>query len=168
MTWGYVRDPRKFWRAQEFREHTELLVMSSLYVVGRGTSFRSLRPLCHISTSEFCVFFDIFLNAMMDMCDEYISMPKNATELLPIARNYENVGLPGCCGSMDVVHVCRSQCPVGDINRAKGKETFPSFAFESMTNYNRRIMGVYGPQFGSRNDKEIAVTAGLLRKTFLK
>ncbi len=58
---------------------------------------------------------------------------KNATELLPIARNYENVGLPGCCGSMDVVHVRWSQCPAGDLNRAKGKETYPSLAFECVT-----------------------------------
>jgi hypothetical protein len=76
--------------------------------------------LCHISASECRSFFEIFLNAMMDMHDEFICMPKNATELLPIARSYENVGLPGCCGSMDVVHVRWSQCPAGDLNRAKG------------------------------------------------
>jgi len=111
---------------------------------------------------------------MMDMRDEFISMPKNATELLPVARNYENVGLPGCCGSMDVVHVRWSQCPAGDLNRAKGKETYPSLAFECVTDFNPRIMGVYGPQFGSQNDKEIVksdpavleVTAGWLSKTF--
>jgi hypothetical protein len=57
MTWGYVREPRTFWRAQEFRERTELLVMSSLYVLGRGASFCSLRPLCHISASECRCFF---------------------------------------------------------------------------------------------------------------
>jgi hypothetical protein len=44
MTRGYVRKSRTFWHAQEFRERTELLVMSSLYVLGRGASFCSLRP----------------------------------------------------------------------------------------------------------------------------
>jgi len=130
MTRGYVREPRTFWYAQEFRERTELLVMSSLYVSGHGASFRSLRPLCHISASECHLFFEIFFNAMMDIRDEFISMPKNVTELLPIARNYENVGLPGCCGSMDVVHVRRSQCPAGDMNRAKRWRPFPRLAFE--------------------------------------
>ena len=59
MTRGYLREPRTFWCAQEFRECTEpeLLVMSSLYVLGRGASVRSLRPLCHISTSECRAFF---------------------------------------------------------------------------------------------------------------
>ena len=75
---------------------------------------------------------------------------------------------------MYIVHVRWSQCPAGDINRAKGKETFPSLAFTCVTDYNWRIMGVYGPQFGSQNDKEIVksdpavleVTAGWLSKTF--
>jgi hypothetical protein len=66
-----------------------------------------------------------------------------------------------------------SQCPAGDLKRAKRKETYPSLAFEYVTDFNRRIMGVYGLQFGSRNDKEIVksdpavleVTAGWLSKT---
>jgi hypothetical protein len=48
-----------------------------------------------------------------------------------------------------------SQCPLGSLNRAKGKESFPSLAFEYVTGFNWRIMGVYGPQFGLQNDKEI-------------
>ncbi len=42
---------------------------------------------------------------------------------------YSDVGLPGCCGSMDVVHIKWGNCPSGDFNRAKGKETFPSLGF---------------------------------------
>ncbi len=69
---------------------------------------------------------------------------------------------------------CRHKCTRGSLNRAKGKETYPSLVFECVTDYNRRIMGVYGPQFGSRNNKEIVksdpavlkVTAGWLSKTF--
>jgi hypothetical protein len=56
---------------------------------------------------------------------------------------------------MDVVHVWWSQCPLGNLNRAKEKESYPSLAFECMTDFNRRIMGVHGPAFGLQNDKEI-------------
>jgi hypothetical protein len=55
------------------------------------------------------------------MRDEFIHVPKNASELVPITKGYEEFGLPGCCGSMDVVHVRWLQCPTGDLNRAKGK-----------------------------------------------
>jgi hypothetical protein len=67
-----------------------------------------------------------------------------------------------------------SQCHLGDLNRAKGKESYPSLALECMANFNWRIMGVYGPAFGLQNDKEIVkldpavrkVSSGWLSKTF--
>ena len=48
-------------------------------------------------------------------------MPRNITQLRRITNFYKEAGLPGCCGSMDVVHVKWSSCPTGDHNRAKGK-----------------------------------------------
>ena len=48
---GYVPYPRtRSWQAK-FRERTELLVMSSLYLLGTGAAFHSCRSLCLISTS---------------------------------------------------------------------------------------------------------------------
>ena len=32
---------------------------------------------------------------------------------------------------------------------------YPSLAFQCVTDFNCRILAVYGPQFGRRNDKEI-------------
>ena len=70
-------------------------------------------------------------------------------------QRYEEEGLPGVAGSVDVVHVKRAICPAGDFNRSKGKDSYPSLAFECITDYDRRILGVFGPQFGSNNDKHI-------------
>jgi hypothetical protein len=104
ITWGYVHEPRMHWCAQEFCYCTELLVLSSLYIIGHGASFHLLWPFCHISASKFCTFFNIFLDATNSLAN-----PKNVTELLLIARSYKDIGLPGCCGSMDVVYVQWSQ-----------------------------------------------------------
>jgi len=54
---GYVRFPRSRCRQAEFCERTELLVMSSLYLLGTGAAFRSCQSLCSISTSEVRKFF---------------------------------------------------------------------------------------------------------------
>ena len=81
-----------------------------------------------------------------------------------INRYYEFVGLPGCVGSMDVVHTKWSQCPTGDINRAKGKEGYPTLGFQYITDYNCRILGIFGPMFGSWNDKEIIKLDPNMRK----
>ena len=155
---GYVRYPRTRCRQAEFRERTELLVMSALYLLGTGAAFRSCRSLCLISTSEVRKFFYVFINAIVDMKDEYICMPTNLSELNRVSKCYDIVGLPGCMGSIDVVHVKWANCPAGDFNRAKGKETFPSLGFECITDFNRRVLSIYGPHFGSRNDMDIVKT----------
>ena len=114
---GYVRYPRTRSRQAEFRERTELLVMSSLYLLGTGAAFRSCRALCSICTSEVRKFFYVFLNAIVDMKDEYVCMPTNLAELNRVSKCYDMVGLPGCMGSIDVVHVKWANCPAGDFNR---------------------------------------------------
>jgi hypothetical protein len=76
----------------------------------------------------------------------------------------ESVGLPGACGLMDVVHVKWSKCPAGDYNRAKGKEGYPTMAFQCISDYNSRFLAVYGPQFGTQNDKEIVKLDPNVRK----
>ena len=51
---------------------------------------------------------------------------------------YEEVGLPGAVGSVDVVHVRWANCPAGDFNRSKGKESYPSLAFQCITDLDRK------------------------------
>ncbi len=100
-------------------------------------------------------FFFVFLDALSDIHGKFIQKPKNMAELRCITRSYEDDGLPCDKGSLDVISVWWFQCPSGDLNRVKEKETFPSLAFECVTDFNQQIMGVYGPQLGSINNKEI-------------
>ncbi len=78
-------------------------------------------------------------------------------------KSYNAVGLPGCCGSIDVVHVKWLNCPAGNFNHAKGKETFPSLGFDCITDFSRHILSIYGPHFGSRNDMDIVKTDPYVR-----
>jgi hypothetical protein len=48
-----------------------------------------------------------------------------------------------------------SNCPTGYHNRVKGKEGYPTLGFQCITDFNRRVMAIYGTHFGSRNDKDI-------------
>ncbi len=97
----------------------------------------------------------IFIEALVDMKDEYIFLPRNLSKLKRVNEDYNAAGLPGCVGSMDMAHVKWSQCPTGNHNCAKGKEGYPTLGFQCITDFNRRVMTIYGPQFGSRNDKDI-------------
>ncbi len=101
----------------------------------------------------------MFLDAIVDMKDEYVYMPRNITKLNHVRSCYGVAGLPGCMGSsIDVVHVKWANCPAGNFNRAKGKEMFPSLDFECITDFNRRVLSIYGPHFGSRYNMDIVKT----------
>jgi hypothetical protein len=134
----------------------ELLILGTLCMIaGTIQSFRQLKPLTHICATEHSNFFLQFVERVASISGEYIFMPRTPKDLGPIMRQYEEAGLPGVAGSVDVVHVKWANCPAGDYNRSKGKESYPSLAFECITDYDRRILGVCGPQFGSNNDKHI-------------
>ncbi len=60
---GYVPLSRTRFRQAEFRERTELLVVSLLYLLATGAAFRACQPLCSISTSEVRKFYYLFLDA---------------------------------------------------------------------------------------------------------
>jgi hypothetical protein len=85
-------------------------------------------------------------------------MPLDTVVLNCFTKFYEAVYLPGCCGLMDVVHVMWLACPIGEYNCAKGREGYPTLAFQCITDYNCRIIAIYGPHFGTRNDKDIIGT----------
>jgi hypothetical protein len=135
---------------------TELLVLGSLAMLGGMLqSFRQLKPLTHICASDHSNFFLTFVERIASISHEYVFMPRTLEELEPIMQQYEEEGLPGVAGSVDVLHMKRANCPAGDFNRSKGKDSYLSLAFECITDYDRRILGVFGPQFGSNNDKHI-------------
>jgi len=135
---------------------TELLVLGSLAMLGGMLqSFHQLKPLMHICASDHSNFFLTFVERIASISHEYVFMPRTLEELEPIMQRYEVKGLPGVAGSVNVVHVKRANCPAGDFNRSKGKDSYPPLTFEFITDYDRRILRVFGPQFGSNNDKHI-------------
>jgi hypothetical protein len=105
----------------------------------------------YISVSECCKFFLHFLDVRMDRRDEYIYLSCNITELNRVAGYYNAVGLHGCCGSVDIVHVKWSSCPAGNYNWAKGKEGYPMLGFKCITDFNLRVLS--RPIFGGQEQQ---------------
>ena len=108
-----------------------------------------------MSTSEHRKFFDLFLEKMYSVRREYISFPSTMEQLKTVVSQYHGFHLPGACGSIDVVNVKWAQCPAGDFNNCKGKESFPSVAFQCITDNRCRVLGIAPIQYGSRSDKHI-------------
>ena len=133
----------------------ELHVLGALCVLAHGLPFQVISTYSNISKEEHRLFFHKFINYFFDNHRDYIYLPRDGDELRSVSRKYHEVGLPGCMGSKDVVHVKWSRAPAGDFNRCKGKESYPTIAFQCVSNFERRILGVSRAQYGTRNDKSI-------------
>ena len=90
---------------------------------------------------------------MFSIKEDYICYP-TTQDLNEVMDCYADNSLPGCGGSIDVVYMKWSNFPAENVNQAKGKEGFPSVAFEVVTGFDRQILGVSMAHFGTRNDKQ--------------
>jgi hypothetical protein len=141
---------------EQLQIKAELLVMGTLAMVGGSVhSFRQLHTVTQICATDHSNFFLTFVEKMASLSNEYIHLPRTPSDLFEDMKRYEEVGLPDAIKSVDVVHVRWANCPDGDFNQSKGKEFYPLLAFQCITDIDREILGVFGPQFGSQNDKHI-------------
>jgi len=152
---GWIRKTQHCKDDDRLRVKAQLLIMATLNIIGHHTPVRTLTTNTEISTSEHRSFLHLFLDNMYSIKDEYIFYPRTPNELHDVMEKYRGVHLPGCGGSIDVVHLKWSTCPAGDRNRCIGKEGYPTLAFEVITGYDREIFGVSSIQFGTRNDQHI-------------
>ncbi len=152
---GWVRLSSCYSDHTVFHIRVHLLVVGCLDRLGNGTQFCKLHAVSHISTTKHYHFFHKFLDKMCSIKGEWINLPQNKEELCHVAAVYDAEGLSGCYGSINVVHVKWGNCPAEDYSHSKGKETYPSIAWEVTTDSNHQIMSVFGPQFGTCNDKLI-------------
>ena len=152
---GWVKPTKRYSTGKLLKIKTELLILGCLHKLANSTPSRQLETSTNISTSEHLLFFHFFLQKMYSIKDIHIAYPSNEEDLRRVMDKYASVHLPGCGGSIDVVHVKWSNCPAGDFNRCKGKESYASVAFEVIAGFDQEIFGVSSAQFGTRNDKHI-------------
>lgn len=65
------------------------------------------------------------------------------------------MGLNGCVGSMDGVHVEWGKCPVAWNAFCCGKEEYPTLVFNVTVSHSGRVLSVTKSFWGARNDKTI-------------
>jgi hypothetical protein len=83
-----------------------------------------------------------------------------------VSHFYEKIGLPGCAGSADCVHLFWDKCPAPLVSQCRGKEKFPSVVFqEVVASHTKRVMSVSQLHYGTNNnDKTIARHDAAMRR----
>jgi hypothetical protein len=101
--------------------------------------------------NSFVLFNENFVAAFYD---DYIYRPVG-DKLKNMMAVYKKMGLAGCIGTTDCVHVKWDRCPVELTNLCKGKEGYPMLSYSVTVDHSGRILGVMGSNYGTRNDKTI-------------
>ena len=79
-------------------------------------------------------------------------------ELDFVTDKYKAMGLPGCVGSVDCVHIGWDHCPVKRTSMYKSKEGYPSISYEVICTSRKFIQSVSTGHPGAYNDKYIVRT----------
>ena len=135
----------------------ELLVLTCLRIIAAGCPFEMAQELSHIGTETIRTFmYKYFLNWGAKKSKDVIKMPTTFEERHQVIGRYERIGLPGCTGSIDCVHVVWDNCPACMFHECKGKDKVPTLAFEVVCDHGRKILHVSRAFKGCTNDKTIA------------
>lgn len=133
----------------------EIKILISLRILARGSCADDIEELSHVPESTVNYIFKQFVtNFSEKFFDTYIIYP-TGDQLGEINKVYEGMGFPLCCGSMDVTHIELGKCPVEFTNLCKGKEGYPTLAFQCIVGPHREILYCSFCHFGSFNDVTI-------------
>ena len=135
---------------------TELKVLGYLRMVGRSACFDDVQELSRISASTMHAFFkDFSKKGREELFPIHVKMPGTVEELGEIEAAYAAIGLPGACGSMDVVHIALGACPHGIKNVCTGKEGYPTLAYNVICDHRGHAIAIMPGAYGTMNDKTI-------------
>lgn len=109
----------------------EMKVLAVLRVLGRGVCFDEVAEILTCSEEILRVFFHDFVKKFVTKCyDRYVKPPLSRDEIRKAMDEYTMVGLPGCIGSTDCVHIHWDNCPAQKLNLYKGKNGYPTLSYE--------------------------------------
>jgi len=135
---------------------TDLKVLGWLRMVGRTACFDDVEELCGIKPSTMNAFFHKFSEmGRKELFPIHVTMPTTLEKLVEIEAAYAAIGVPGACGSMDVVHIPLGACPHGLINVCTGKEGYPTLAYNVICDHSGRALSIMPSSYGTVNDKTI-------------
>ena len=133
----------------------ELKLMGVLRMLGRAWICDDVAEATGMGESTVRLAFRTFTdNLIAAFYDVYIYRP-TGEKLARMMNVYSRMGLSGCIGSTDCVHLKWDRCPVSLTNLCKGKEGYPTVVYSCVVDHNRRILSVSASNYGTRNDKTL-------------
>jgi hypothetical protein len=135
-----------------------LKLLGALFTLATGATHFVVSTNTNISKEAHRFFFNDWIEKMASIKHLFIFFPSDDEMLKRVWDEYAQLGLPGCVGSVDCVHIGWDKCPTQQLHLYKGKEAYPSVAYQVVCTSRKFIQSVSCGHPGARNDKHIART----------
>mmetsp|Transcript_1820 Transcript_1820/g.4130 ORF Transcript_1820/g.4130 Transcript_1820/m.4130 type:complete len:220 (-) Transcript_1820:1705-2364(-) len=145
-------------KARNGRERIDarILMLGCFAILAKDHTFDWMELVSETSKSSNHAFFFEFIFWFREFyTGEWIKFPDTDEAIAKVMNFYTILGLPGCIGSIDCVHMGWDMCPAGMRSDATGKEGYPTLSFEVVVSHTRRILAVTRGFWGTWNDKTI-------------
>ena len=136
----------------------ELKILAVLRVLGRGYCFDGVEELTCISAEVLRVFFRNFCCYFAMYCNP----PSTPEKISSCTEIYSRLGLPGCFGSTDCVHIRWERCHASERSNQKGKEGYATLSYEVTVNCRKKFIVATIGHPGCRNDKTVVKLDGFV------
>lgn len=131
----------------------ELKIFGVLRILGRGWCMDDVSECTGISEETIRGSFHTFNKIFREKhYEEYGYIPQG-DDLRQTMQIYDSMGLTGCIGSMDGVHIIWDKCPVALTSLCKGKEKVTTLVYNATVNHHDRIQACTKSLRGAKNDK---------------
>jgi len=143
----------------------KLMVLGSLWYLGRGWTFDDLEESTYIARDVHRVFFHKFIEFGANfLYPRYVTIPSTLEELKECELEYRKAGFPGCIGSTDATHINMDKTNFG-VRQAhlgfKSKGT-TTRTFNLTVNHRRRIIHTTTGHPCRWNDRTLVKFDGLM------
>jgi hypothetical protein len=116
-----------------------LLTLGTLrMLLARHLMFDDLEDMNGISKETNRLFYHNFIDYLTLLSNEIIHLPMTDVELKHVSDFYSKLGLPGCAGSADCVHLFWDKCPTPLVRQCRGKGKYPSVVFQVVVSHPKR------------------------------
>ncbi len=143
----------------------EIKILGVLRVLGRGSCFDDIAELTKTSITLHNDFFHKFCAYFATLKAQYIYPPTSPSDMAHGNNMYNLLGLPGCVGSVDCVHIPWDRCPARYRSYfANGKNGIPTIAYEVTVDHTHKIISTTTGFYGTMNDKTIVRFDGFIQQ----
>ena len=133
----------------------EIKLLAVLRILGRNWNFDDIAEATLMGETTARRSFHTFCeNFVGEFYSTYVYRP-TGEKLYKVMKVFELMGLPGCIGSTDCVHLKWDRCPVGLAQLCSGKEGYPTLAYSCTVDHHHRILASTSSYWGAKNDKTI-------------